>query len=533
MTVFPPSMTCLGLILLLTCSLLVPFSSWGRSSISLDASPLEESDRSLQALVPRESVITLTLKEAVLQALENNLDIRVSQQSRDVRLTDIVFQQAQFDPTIELNGRFDRTLIPLNRPIFGFEGEPIGDDPATFDQNDANFGVGIKQKLLTGGSYDLNFDTTRNFVFGPNTFLFNPSYASNLLLSLTQPLLKNFGPSVNKVQIVLARNAAEVEYFSFLNQIQTVVAQVEQAYWELVFVNENLKVAKANLRAAEELLANNRARVKAGVMAEVEALQAQAGVAGRIEQILLAQKAVQDQEDQLRRLLNHAESHLTQNTPIVPMETPLEQLESLQIEAALQTALEHRPEVLQAKKNLETAGVQTQFAKNQLLPDLSLQGRIGFGGLGNQPLDSYDRLTSTNFYNMGGGVILSYPLGNRSAESQYQRRLLEAQQNQLMLQRVRQQVILDVKEAARRVQTNHKRIRTNQTARAMAERQFKAEQERLNLGLSTTRNVLQFLGDLAEAKGREIRAIMDYNQALANMRLVTATAFEYYDLTIQ
>src|SRR5690606_37520694 len=106
-----------------------------------------------------------------------------------------------------------------------------------------------------------------------------------------------------------------------------------------------------------------------------------------------------------------AESHLTQNTPIVPMETPLEQLESLQIEAALQTALEHRPEVLQAKKNLETAGVQTQFAKNQLLPDLSLQGRIGFGGLGYQPLDSYDSLTSTNFYNMGGGVILSYPLG--------------------------------------------------------------------------------------------------------------------------
>lgn len=494
---------------------------------------LDQNDALLSDLLPQDQVITLTLKEAVLQALEENLDIRISRQSRGIRVTDIIFQQAQFDPTIELSGRYDRTITPLNRPIFGLGGVTIGSEPDNFDQNDTRFSLALKQKLLTGASYDLNFDTNRNSVAGSNSFLFNPSYFSNLLFNLTQPLLKNFGPSVNKVQIVLAKNAVALEYFGFLNQMQTITAQIEQAYWELVFTRENLKVAKATLHAAEELLRSNRAKVKAGVMADVEALQAQAGVASRIEQVLLAQKAVQDQEDQLRQLLSHSEERLTQTTPIVPLDTPHQELETIQLSTAIQNAMTNRPDVLQAKKNIESSGVQTRFAKNQLLPDLSIQGGVGLSGLGNNVRDTWDRLGSTDFYNMGGGLVLSYPLGNRSAQSQYQRRVQETRQNETRLQRVRQQVILDVKEAARRVQTNHKRIQTNRTARQLSEKQLKAEQERLNLGLSTTRLVLDFQSDLRIAWGRELRAILDYNQSLSNLRLVTASTFDHYDITVK
>jgi len=524
----------LGIVAIATCLLLAISNGWSQSS-TLESSSiiLQQDDTTLTDLIPQDSVMTLTLKEAVLQALEGNLDIKVSRQGKEVRLTDIVFQRAQFDPTVQLSGRYDRTVLPLNRPIFGLGGVVIGSEPDTLDQNDTKFSLTFKQKLLSGASYDLNFDTNRNSVAGPNSFLFNPSYSSNLLFNLTQPLLKNFGPSVNKTQIVLARNAATVEYLSFLNQIQNVMAQVEQAYWELVFTRENLKVTKASLRAAEELLASNRAKVKAGVMAEVEVLQAQAGVASRVEQILIAQKAVQDQEDQLRRLLSHSESNLIQNTPIVPMEKPLQQLEPIAVDSAIEGALEHRPDVLQAKKNLESSGVEVRYAKNQLLPDLSFQGGVGLSGLGNNPGDSWDRLGSTNFYNMGGGLVFSYPLGNRSAQSQYQRRVLETQQNEYLLQRVRQQSILDVKEAVRRIQTSYKRIQTNQVARQLSEKQLKAEQERLNLGLSTTRLVLDFQSDLRIAWGRELRAILDYNQSLSNFRLVTASSFDHYDITVK
>ncbi len=338
------------LVSLISCLAAVTLPGLGENALAQPSFPdstpfLEQPDESLNDLLPQDSVITLTLKEAVLQALEDNLDIRVSRQTRGIRVTDIIFQQAQFDPTVELSGRYDRNVVPLNRPIFGLGGVTIGSDPDSFDQNDTRFSLALKQKLLTGASYDLNFDTNRNSVAGDNAFLFNPSYFSNLLFNLTQPLLKNFGPGVNKTQIVLARNAVAVEYYGFLNQVQTITAQIEQAYWELVFTRENLKVTKATLRAAEELLLSNRAKVKAGVMADVEALQAQAGMASRIEQVLVAQKAVQDQEDQLRQLLSHNEEQLTQTTPIVPLDTPDQQLEPVHLSSAIQHAMTNRPDV--------------------------------------------------------------------------------------------------------------------------------------------------------------------------------------------
>ena len=188
-----------------------------------------------------------------------------------------------------------------------------------------------------------------------------------------------------------------------------------------------------HFKAAEELLASNREKVKAGVMAEVEALQAQAGVASRIEQILLAQKTVEDQEDQLRRLLSQSEWNLTQTTPIIPMDEPIQYRSEIALQTTIDHALEQRPDVLQAKKQINNSEVQTQFAKNQLLPDLSFQGGLGLAGLGNNPGSSWNRLGSTDFYNMGGGLVLSYPLGNRSAESRYQRRMLETHQQASLL----------------------------------------------------------------------------------------------------
>ncbi|MGV7228353.1 MAG: TolC family protein, partial [Nitrospirales bacterium] len=228
--------------------------SWSQSSLQ-ESDPALTEDTALKKLIPADSVITLTIRDAVMQALENNLDIQVSRFTRDVRLTDIVFQEAEFDPTVELGGRYDRRVIPLNRPIFGLGGVAVGNDPDTLDQNDTGFNLGLSKKLITGGDFGLSFDTKRNSVAGPNAFLFNPSYTSNFLANLTQPLLRNFGPTINQTRVTIAKNSAAVEELSLTQQILSIISQVEQEYWELVFTRENFKVTKATLRAAEELLA--------------------------------------------------------------------------------------------------------------------------------------------------------------------------------------------------------------------------------------------------------------------------------------
>lgn len=482
--------------------------------------------------IPTERREAVSLADAVVKALQNNLDISIGRQTRESRLADIVIEQAKFDPTVSLNGQYNRQVTPLNRPVLGFTGANL-QKITTFDQNTSTVTADITQNLPTGANYDLNYSPQRSFVGGPNTFLFNPAWTGGLALTVTQPLLKNFGMEVNRTFISIAQNNATVEQHVFLDRVLTVIASVEQTFWEVVFSNESLKVAQAALKAAEELLASNRAKAKAGVMSIVDVLQAEAAVASRVEQILVAEKSIRDQEDQLRRLLNPAEEELRQDLRLIPVDPPTTVLEAISLQEAIDIAIERRPEILQAGKNVESSDLNVKFAKNQLLPTLSFQGTMGLSGLGADYGDATRRNFGGDFYNYGAGLVLSYPLGNRSAYSTYNKRQLESRNAQSSLQSVRQQVIVGVREAVRRVHTDFKRIETTKSARIMAEKQLQAEQERLKVGLSTTRFVLDFQRDLATAQGNELRAIVDYNKSLSNFARNKATTLERYDLKLE
>lgn len=476
----------------------------------------------------------ISLDDAAMQALKNNLDITISRQTKESRLTDIIVEQAKFDPTFSVNGQYNRTVNPLNRPVFGGTGFALN-DITTFDQRSHSVTVDATQNLITGGNIDLNYSPARTNV-NQNVaqgFLFNPAYTGGLALTLTQPLLRNAGVEVTKTFIRVAQNNAEVEQHVFRDRVLTVLATVEQTYWEMVFSNENLKVAQAAMKAAEELLATNRAKAKAGIMSIVDVLQAEAAVASRVEQVLIAEKAIRDQEDQLRRLLNPGEDELRQDVRLTPLDQPVTVLAPISVQEAIDTAIELRPEIVQAKRNLETSDINSKFARNQLLPTLSFQGTMGMAGLGSDYPDSLNKNFSGDFYNYGAGLVLSYPLGNRSAISTYNKRQLEAKNAEATLASVRQQIIVGVREAVRRVQTDFKRIETTRSARIMAEKQLQAEQERLKVGLSTTRFVLDFQRDLATAQGNELRAIVDYNKSLSNLSRHKATTLERYNVEVQ
>lgn len=480
----------------------------------------------------RESREAISLADAALRALQNNLDITVSRQTKESRLSDIVIEQAKFDPTFSLNGQVNQQIQPLNRPVFGFSGSTLTTiEP--FNQNNRSLTADFTQNLLTGANYDLNYSPSKSFVNGQNTFLFNPATTGGLVLTLTQPLLKNFGTAINKTFIRVAQNNAKVEEHVFLDRVLTVITTVEQTFWELVFSNENFKVAQAALKAAEELMATNRAKAKAGVMSIVDVLQAEAAVASRVEQTLVAEKAIRDQEDQLQRLLNPTEDQLREGVRLVPVDQPMTSLEPISLQEAIDIAIERRPEVLQAGKNVETSDLNIKYAKNQILPTLSFQGTTGLAGLGNDYPRMSKEMFSGDFYNWGLGLVFSYPIGNRSAISQFNKRQLESQNAHTTLQSVRQQVIIGVREAVRRVQTDFKRIETTRSARIMAEKQLQAEQERLKVGLTTTRFVLDFQRDLATAQGNELRAIVDYNKSLSNLARHKATTLERYNLQLQ
>jgi outer membrane protein TolC len=476
---------------------------------------------------------TISLADAAIRALQHNLDISISRQTKDSRLADITVEQARFDPTLSVNGQYNRIVNPLNRPVFGGTVGALNQITA-FDQRTESVTLDATTNLLTGGNVDLNYSPTRTNV-NQNVargFLFNPAYTGGLALTLTQPLLRNAGLDITKTFIHVAQNNATVEEHVFRDRVLTVLATVEQTYWEVVFANENLKVAEAALKAAQQLLGENRAKSKAGVMSIVDVLQAEAAVAARVEQVLVADKTIRDQEDQLRRLLNPAEEDLRQDLRLTPLDQPVMTLEPISLQEAIDTAIAQRPEIVQAKKNMESSDLNTKFAKNQILPTLSFQGTTGLAGLGGNYPNSVNNNFSGDFYNYGAGLVLSYPLGNRSAWSTYNKRQLEAQNAEASLVSVRQQIIVGVREAVRRVQTDFKRIETTRSARIMAEKQLQAEQERLKVGLSMTRFVLEFQRDLATAQGNELRAIVDYNKSLSNLARNKATTLDRYNLQL-
>ncbi len=476
---------------------------------------------------------TIALTDAAIRALKSNLDITISRQTKESRLSDIVVEQAKFDPTLSVNGQYLRTVNPLNRPVFGGTQNNLT-EITIFDQRNSSVTVDAQTNLVTGGNLDLNYSPAYTNV-NPSVaqgFLFNPAWTGGLAMTLTQPLLRNAGLDVNKTFIRIAQNNAAVEEHVFRDRVLTVLATVEQTYWELVFANENLKVAEAALKAAQNLLAENRAKAKAGVMSIVDVLQAEAAVASRVEQILIAEKAIRDQEDQLRRLLNPGENELREDVRLTPQDPPAVALQPISLQEAIDIAIERRPEIVQAKKNVDSSELNTNFAKNQLLPTLSFQGTLGLAGLGGNLGSSVNSNFSGDFYNYGAGLVLSYPLGNRSAWSTYNKRQMEGRNAQVSLVSVRQQIIVGVREAVRRVQTDFKRIETTRSARIMAEKQLQAEQERLKVGLSTTRFVLEFQRDLATAQGNELRAIVDYNKSLSNLERHKATTLDRYSLEI-
>jgi outer membrane protein TolC len=498
--------------------ILSPGLSWGQE---VDTPP------------PAERREAISLADAAIRALQHNLDINISRHTKESRLADITVEQAKFDPTLSVNGQYNRTVNPLVAPVFGGTGSNLTSAMAA-DQRRESVTLDAMTNLLTGGNVNLNYSPSRTNLNQDiaRGNLFNPYYSGGLALTLTQPLLRNAGIDITKTFIRVAQNNATVEEHVFRDRVLTVLTTVEQTYWEVVFANENLKVAEAALKAAQELLASNRAKAKAGIMSIVDVLQAEAAVASRVEQVLVADKTIRDQEDQLRRLLNPGEEDLRQDVRLTPLDQPVVTLEPISLEEAIDVAIEQRPEIIQAKKNMETSDLNTKFAKNQILPTLSFQGTMGMAGLGSDYGNSVNSNFSGDFYNYGAGLVLSYPLGNRSAWSTYSKRQLEEKNAEASLLSVRQQIIVGVREAVRRVQTDFKRIETTRSARIMAEKQLQAEQQRLKVGLSTTRFVLDFQRDLATAQGKELRATVDYNKSLSNLSRHKATTLDRYNFQL-
>jgi outer membrane protein len=410
-------------------------------------------------------------------------------------------------------------------------------------QDVANFG--IQKGFLTGTIVGLGLNNTST---SSNNLRndFNPSTNASLGLSFTQHLLQGFGRAVNSRQIRIARNNREVADLTFKLQVQTTVASVMRLYWDLVAFNENVRVAREAVASATRLWEDNKRQVEVGTLAPIEVTRAEAQIAAGEQQFTIAQTSVLQQETIIKTALSRTGvmSPSIANARIVPTDTitvpDVEPIAPIQDLTAM--ALSSRPELAQSRIQIRNQELTIKGSRNALLPTLDAVANLQNNALAGQPSElppapgnirtnnaffiggygtALDQIFSRNFPNYSIGVNLNIPIRNRSAQAQVINDELTYRQQQLGLQRLENNVRVDVQNALIGLTQARAQYQTSIKARVLQAQTLDAEQKKLALGASTIYNVIQDQQALTLAESNEVAARAAYAKAKVELDRAT------------
>ncbi len=476
-----------------------------------------------------------------MRTLVSNVAIEVEGFNSKVKAENVIDGESKFDATFEINLSEEEEVRQQSNAF---------SSPVKSRNKSHNWDFSLTQKLVTGADYKLSFTNDRNRTNSVTAGL-NPSYFTEMVFSLTQPLLKNFGIDLTKRNIYIANNEVNISDYVFEDKVIDIISDVENVYWDLVFSIEDLAVKKKSLERARNLERQVKAQVAVGTMAEIETLQAQSEVASRDESLLVAQDLIQDNEDILKNILNIDYGSEEGLKAIYPSDRPEMVADEINLYQAIKDTLLNRPDYLGKKKELENKNILVKFRENQLYPTVDLFGTMGLNGLSGDAItvnsgtfqgrSKYggdygtalsDSLTG-KFYNWEVGLKLSYPLGNRSAKAQLSASRLEKAQLILSIKDLEKSIIVEVREAVRQLKTDLKRINATRIARKLAEEKLKAEEKKFEVGLSTSFSVLEFQEDLAEEQSNEIKALIDFKKSKIRLRQVMATTLKENDIKLK
>jgi outer membrane protein TolC len=485
----------------------------------------------------------LSLDECLVGAMRHNLRIAAELLSPEISDLTVLRAGEKFLPQLS----FAIDTQETNTASYSFI--DAADQVSTSLQD---YGFTLSQSIPSGGYLTASLSSYKN----ENNRRFqtiNPRYGSTLRFNFTQPLLKNFGWKISRREIIVARNNRAMSESQFLGALSDIIYSVEEAYWNLVYSIEYLRVREQSLQLARDLLEESLHKVEVGTMAPIDLFTAEAEVATREADILQAQVMVKNSEDRLKSILNLPELEEKGMTEVVPTDKPSFDEVTLDYEEALAVALEKRPDLQASRINLDTRQLDVTYAANQLLPELNLTAsywspgisgdRIlyldnnAFSGVvvGTVPGSSNNALKdAVNFKYNNWTVALTLDIPLNTILSRADHRLAKARLKQAMyrLEDQEREVVIEIKSALRSVETGFKRMQAYKSARELAEKKLDAEGEKLKVGKSTSYLLLQYQRDLADARTTELKAMVDYTLSLANLDKAMGTTLDAKNINI-
>ena len=479
-------------------------------------------------------VINLREEEAVNRAREKNLTLiseRITPQTFDFSLA--ATRAAYLFNLTSSVGTFNSTSLNTN----AFQG-----GGQTKNQQQSWSGGVTKRMWRGGGNYSLSWSNNRDTTTATNSNC-SPCFSSGFDASMTQPLMRNFKIDNTRAQIRTNEISQDIAEINLTAQEVSVLAQVRNAYWELVFARQNVEAAQASLDLASKLVADNRARVEIGTMAPIDVVQAQAEEATRRQQLVTAQATLRNNELALKRLIVSGTDDELWRATIVPVDRPTITAQPVDLEAAVRNALSQRTDLSVTKKNLESNEITIQTLENETKPALDLvaamrlSGRAGVGrdirdvitgqtipGPTGSYLDALTHITTFEAPRWDVRLNFSYPLGTSAAKANVARQRLLRGQTEASLKAAELQIATEVTAAALAVRNSLEAMQAAAASRDLAQQRLTAVQSKFEVGMSTNFEVVQAQRDLNDAINRELREQLNYQRALVDFQRVQVTA---------
>lgn len=520
--------------------------------------------------------LPLSLEEAISLALQNNNDIDSAQ--IDVRIAEFNLRAARgvYDPVLASESYYESRTTPTASTIGG------AGATGSVTQKDITGAFGARGfSPFAGGSYTFDFNNSRITTSNQNATL-NPQYPTSLVIGYTQPLWRGLRFDNNRRNIEIARKNLSLTDAQFRQRAIDVIAQVQQAYWDLTFSLRNLQVQIDAVKQARQQLESNQRLVAKGALAPIEIIAATTQVTTFEQNVYTAQEAVTRAENTLKTLMLKDRTNEIWTRPLTPVSEINLEPPRVDLVAAVGDALKNRPEIAQLTTSGEINKIDERYFRDQTKPQIDLVGTYTASGLagaintarqtntgtstntliinrinqlsapaGLQPLPlptttgappenlvggylkSLGNLAGQDFPTYRVGVVVSLPLFNRTAEANLGRTL--AQAGQIRNQRLQQEQIIeaDVRNAVQTLRSAEARLQSAAAARDSAEKQFESEQRQFRAGTTTFYLVLQRQTELLSARGRELQAQTDLNKAIAIFQRSTGTTLSANNVSVK
>ncbi len=499
------------------------------------------------------SVYDLTLEDALLLVLQNSADIEASRLDLETAKLNLQAAQGVYDPNFTWDTRYQKKATPVSSILGG---------AADGRLNETNFSLtpSVGGLMPWGGNWSAGTygqKLTSSSLFVP----LNPQYMSGLTFRFNQPLLRDREIDAPRRGIRIASRNRDVSVDQFRARVIQLVSQTAKTYFDLIAAQENLEIQRSAYEQAQRNLETNQRMAAQGLLATSDVISARAQVSGYETAWYRALDAVASLENALKNMMlpsRFAPLWRAWFRPVTKIEAdPPRMREVLKpVDEAIEDALRLRPEIAQVKTMGEIGEINTQYFRSQTRPQLDLyssylaQGLAGslapraqlaalagfpasvppglLGGLGT----GISSVLNANFPTFEGGVRLTIPIRNRTAEANLGLAEVDARRIRNQANQLERSIVTEVRNAAQLVYSAQARLAAARISRDSAQLEYESQQRKLQVGLTSVFQLLTEQTNLVEAQGRELQARNDLRKSVIEMERATGHTLDVYHIDV-